>query len=137
MAVIVNQGSPVIYENTETEVFAISADKIENKLYKLLPRVDHTSNWISLIGVGVSILFGVLAYFTTDISHRPAIWAALLASIGSLAACVCGVILLIKGYNSLTPEQIIEEFKDGCSVIMKDGTKKTYHKRKPRVNKKK
>ena len=53
-------------------------------------------------------------------------------AIGVCAALVCTIILLWKGYKALTVEQMIEEFKDGCTITKPDGTKTTYHKRRPR-----
>ena len=129
MAVNVNLGVPKTYENIEVQVLSITTDKLENKLHKLLPKVDNVSNWISFISILITILFGILAYFSTDAAHRPALWASILAFLGILTGCVISVILLIKGYKCLSVEEMMEEFKDGCSFVSKDGTQKEYHKK--------
>lgn len=134
MAVNVNIGVPLTYENVDVEVLSITTDKLENKLHKLLPKVDTASNWISFISILITILFGFIAYFSTEAEHRPTLWASILAVLGILSGCIVSIILLIKGYKSLSVEEMMEEFKDGCTITSKDGTPKEYHKKK---NKKK
>lgn len=127
MAIRVDDIRPIVLDNINVEVLAITTDRLENKLMKLIPKVDHLSNWSCLVGILVSAIFGFTSYICDDTITMPYDWKFALMLIGTIVAIVFIGIIIWKGYKCLTPEQIIEEFKEGCTFLDKEGNATTYN----------
>ncbi len=115
MKVKIDNLHPYVIENISVDVIAITVDKLENKLHKLLPKVDKASSLISVLGIIVSIVFGIISYCGIEENNRPSWILVLLLSICILSALVTSIILLVRSLNSLSAEKIIEEIKKDCS----------------------
>lgn len=132
MALIQAQVPATVIQNIEVEVFEITTDKLETKLHRLLPKTDRWANWISAIGVFVSVILGIISYFCVDKAQRP--------SAGLIIPLICLILLALiaigyiiyRSYTSLNAESMLEELKDGSYVIKSDGSKQKYRKHKKR-----
>lgn len=111
MLVGIDVNQPTVIQNFNTEVLAISVDKLENKLHKLIPKVDKTSNWISAIGILIAIVLGIVSYFCVDKQHRPSLGLVIPLAIIILVALGFTIYLLYKNYHTISVENIIEELK--------------------------
>ncbi len=132
MALIQAKIPASVIQNINVEVLEITTDKLETKLHRLLPKTDRWANWISVIGVLVSIILGVISYFCVDEAQRP--------SAGLIIPLICFIIIALiaigyiiyRSHTCLNAEYMLEELKDGSMVILPDGTQRKYRKRKKR-----
>lgn len=116
MIVGLDINQPIVINNLNTEVLAISVDKLENKLHKLIPKVDKTSNWISAIGIFVAIVLGIASYACVDVEHRPSLGLVIPLLLIIFVALGMTIVMLYKSHCAITVEQIINELKKEDSI---------------------
>lgn len=119
MIVGLDVNQPIVIQNFNTEVLAISVDKLENKLHRLIPKVDKTSNWISAIGILIAIVLGIVSYACVEEEHRPSLGLVIPLLLIILVALVFTGYMLYKSYHSISVEEIITELKKEDSKVPK------------------
>ncbi len=98
-------------ENYVIDFITLPVYEVENRLHNIIPKIDKTSNWISTIGIFISIILGVISYLCVDAEHRPSAILMTILSIFILIAFGFAIYLLCKSYKAITVHDIIDELK--------------------------
>ena len=99
----------ITIDNYSTQFIALPVYEVENKLHNILPKVDKTSNWISVIGIFIAIALGVVSYLCVEEKHRPSLGLVVPLLLVVLVAFGFTIFLLVKSYRAITIKDIIKE----------------------------